>query len=154
VAFNPVPPTVTFNPVARNPLCVVVRITNVVARNPDVPPSVPSPVTRVPNVIVTWRRWRRFNPDRRRSNPDDYPLCHRPWRHCQCAPGDQQCGENSDYMRFGATVRLPLHIHINHYGPRKLRNLDGGALAARTSKPDLFMRTHVPRPVRSNIFRG
>ena len=87
VSFNPVPPTVTLNPVARNPLCGVVRIMNVVARNPDVGVSVPFPVTRIPNVTVTWRRWCRLNSDWWRSSPHNDLLCPGVRWNGQCASG-------------------------------------------------------------------
>jgi hypothetical protein len=123
VSFNPVPPTVMLNPVSWNPVCVMMRIMNVVARYPDVAPSVPSPVARIPNVIRAGR-WRcRLNPDRGRSGPHNDLLCPGVRRNGQCASGKQQCTENSDQMRFRMTLRLPLHIGMNRSGIRRLRRI-------------------------------
>ena len=90
VSFNPIPPAVMLNPMSRNPVCVMVRIMNVMARDPDVAPSVPSPVTRIPNVIWAGRRRRRrLNPARRRSNSHNDLLCQGFRRNGQCATGKQ-----------------------------------------------------------------
>ena len=77
VAFNPIPPSTPIDPVTRNPPRIMVRIVNIVARNPDIAPSIPSPVPGIPNVIATGRWWYGFNSCRRRSNPDDYFLRRR-----------------------------------------------------------------------------
>ena len=94
VAFDPIPPAVTLNPVAGNPLCIMVVLMDVVAGNPDVAMSVPSPVTRVPDVISIRGRWDRLYPDRRRRDLDNNLLRRRLGGDGQNASGNDQSGEN------------------------------------------------------------
>ena len=40
VTFNPIPPSTSVDPVTRNPVRIMVRIVNVVARNPNIAVSI------------------------------------------------------------------------------------------------------------------
>jgi hypothetical protein len=83
VAFDPIPPSTSVDPVTRNPFSIMVRIVNVVAGNPNIAASVPPPVSRIPDVVVA-RRWRRgLNPYCRRGNPDNNFICRRLGRQAQ-----------------------------------------------------------------------
>jgi hypothetical protein len=83
VAFDPIPPSTSVDPVTRNPFGIMVRIVNVVAGNPNIAASVPPPVSRIPNMIVA-RRWRRgLNPYCRRGHPDNNFICRRLGRQAQ-----------------------------------------------------------------------
>jgi hypothetical protein len=83
VAFDPIPPSTSVDPVTRNPFGIMVRIVNVVAGNPNIAASVPPPVSRIPNMIVARRWWRGLNPYCRRGNPDNNFICRRLGRQAQ-----------------------------------------------------------------------
>ena len=117
VAFNPIPPSTPVDPMARNPVRIMVRILNVVARNPNIAPSVPPPVPRIPNVIVTRRGWHGLNPDCGRGNPDNNFLCRRPGRQAQHVADHYHPGKSTDRARDP----LITHIRINRKRDIKLR---------------------------------
>jgi hypothetical protein len=84
---DPVPSAPTENPSTRNPVAVIARIADIVARDPHVPASVPVPVSWVPNIMTSRRRRNGLNYSRRRGDSDDDLRSCRPVRREEGAPG-------------------------------------------------------------------
>ena len=53
MAFDPEPPAWTLNPVARNPFGYRTRRAPVMTGNPNISVTIPSPMTRDPNISAT-----------------------------------------------------------------------------------------------------
>jgi hypothetical protein len=117
VAFNPIPPSTSVDPVTRNPFRIMVRIVNVVARNPNITASVPPPVPRIPNMIVARSWWRGLNPYWRRSNPDNNFICRRLGRQAQHTADNYYPGKSTDR----ASNPMITHTRINPKRGIKLR---------------------------------
>ena len=71
VPFDPIPAASPIDPVARNPPRIMVGTLHIVSGNPNVGPSVPLPMTRIPNVLSTRRGRHAFIPWWWRTNPNN-----------------------------------------------------------------------------------